>query len=232
MKVTPVLFIFLFSSLLSQSQDRLNSNWQFSLNLSIQAHDKRLYGFAGKDHILASQPELFGTYQYGIALSRKLALVNKLNLFTGIGISSELSTFERPFDHLYGKSSGIAVLLWTNRYFKYLMQTPLKLSYVLSNQLGFSLEILPQLNFLTVAKHHKDKDVDFSWSEFDLYSIELNPGIVYTRGKFNFGIKYRVFQLKKIDKIIFNRIIKDPRTDQENETYNPFKIMISCELNF
>jgi hypothetical protein len=231
MKAVLVLLLLIFLPLLLQSQDMLSNNWQLSLNLSIQAHDKRLYNFAGKEHTVASQPESFGTYQLGISFSRKLALGNKINILAGIGLSTELSTFERPFDQLYGKSSGIAVLMWTNRYYKYLLQAPVNLRYELSNEFGFSLEILPQFSFLTVAKHDKDKDVDFSWSGFDLYSIELNPGIDYSIGKFNFGIKYRGFQFKKIDKIIFNRIIKDPRTDQKNETYNPFKAAITIGYN-
>jgi hypothetical protein len=59
----------------------------------------------------------------------------------------------------------------------------------------------------------------------------LNHGIDFRRGKFNFGIKYRVLQIKIIEKIIFNRIIKDPRTDQKFEMHNPFKVGITIGYN-
>jgi hypothetical protein len=122
-----ILIILIFSPLLSQGQDSLNNHWLFSLNFGFQAHDKRLYGFAGKDYLVASQREIFGTYQFGITLSRQLALGNKINFLTGLGLSSELATFERPFNHLYGKTSGNAVLITTNRYYHYLIQAPIKL---------------------------------------------------------------------------------------------------------
>jgi hypothetical protein len=63
---------------------------------------------------------------------------------------------------------------------------------------------------------------------FDFYSLEVNPGLSYDIGRFEFGLKYRAFQVKKIDKILFSyRTLHDPRTDQVFETYNPFKLWFS-----
>src|SRR5689334_6358246 len=100
MKSIPMLFLLVFSPLFARCQDDLNNHWLFSVNFGFQAHDKRLYGFAGKDHLIASQRDIFGTYQFGITLSRQLTLGNKINFLTGLGLSSELATFERPFNHL------------------------------------------------------------------------------------------------------------------------------------
>jgi hypothetical protein len=46
-------------------------------------------------------------------------------------------------------------------------------------------------------------------------------------------MKYRAFQVKKIDKILFSyRTLHDPRTDQVFETYNPFKLWFSVGYKF
>jgi len=46
-------------------------------------------------------------------------------------------------------------------------------------------------------------------------------------GKVIIGIYSRVANVQKIDRIIFNDILKDPRTDQTWEWHNPLRIDLS-----
>lgn len=199
--------------------------WTFSLDYGLQAHDKRLFDFPPREYVLERQPETFGTHQFGIRLEKKVAHKGKLHFHAGVGLNTELATFERPFDYTYKKDGITRVLRWTDRYYQFLMQLPLNGTYQLNDHFGFSLGVLPQLNFLTIADHTTGES--YSWWRFDLYSVEFNPGIEYTNSRLVFSLKYRAFQVKKIDRILFNHIVRDPRTDQAFETYNPFKIWIS-----
>ena len=59
---------------------------------------------------------------------------------------------------------------------------------------------------------------------FELDDIQLRLGVNYKLGKLIIGLHSRVVNFQKIDKIIFNDIIKDPRTDQKWEWNNPLRI--------
>lgn len=203
-----------------------SDKWTLSLDYGLQAHDKRLFDFPPKESVLERQPETFGTHQFGVQLTRKVAQKGKMQFYVGGGLSTELATFERPYDHNFEKNVGTEILRWTDRYSKFLIQFPLTGTYSITENFGFSIGVLPQLNFLTIADHttnHKSS----TWWRFDLYSVEFNPGIEYTRSRLVFRLKYRAFQFKKIDKILFNQIVRDPRTDHTFETYNPFKVWLS-----
>lgn len=220
----------MLSSLSSYGQENLNTKWILSIDFGIQEHDKRLFDFPPKENLLAMQPETFGTYQFGVSAVRKIVRKGKLKLLGGFGLSSELGTFLRPFDKRFRKDFGSEELRFTDRYYQGLIQFPIYLKYKIAKSLDFSLNILPQFNFFTIADNTKDKS--FSWWRLDFYSVEVNPGIEYTTSKFVFGLKYRFFQIKKIDKILFNSILKDPRADQTFETENPFKLWFSIGYDF
>ncbi len=228
-KLLIVSFVALVS-IPSFAQDRPNKEWFLSVDYGLQAHDKRLFDFPPKESVLERQPETFGTYQFGIRLERKIAQKGKLHFRVGGGVSAELATFERPFDHNFGKDGGTRILRWTDRYYQFLTQFPLNGTYQLNEHFGFSLGVLPQLNFLTKADHTTSKS--YSWWRFDLYSVEFNPGIEYTTSRFIFNLSYRAFQVKKIDRILFNDILDDARTGQSFETYNPFKMWLSVGYMF
>jgi len=233
MKIAATVAFVVFLTIPSIGQDSLKTKWVLSLDFGLQAHDKRLFTFSS---LLAMQPETFGTYQLKISIARKIFDKERLEIFAGIGLSSELSTFLRPFDHRYRKEFGTDILTFTDRYYQYLMQFPIKSKYRLSRRFGFSLDILPQLNFLTVANLIGSRR-RYSWWRFSFYSVEVNPGIEYSTSRFDFGLKGRIFQIKKIDRILFNETINsfgdpDPRNDKTFETFNPFKLWFSVGYKF
>ena len=78
---------------------------------------------------------------------------------------------------------------------------------------------------MTNAKAGVDRN--YTKLGFNFYSLEINPGILFRVKRLNLGIQYRITQIKRIDKILFNNLIQDPRTDQKFELFNPFKLWFS-----
>ena len=188
------------------SQNSPDKKWAASLSFGIQAHDKRLFDFPPKEALLAKQPEVFGTYQISMNIQRQLFSKNKIDLFSGVGISTEMATFLRPFDHDYFKRTGTLDLNYTNRYYQNMMQIPFRVQYRAFKKCSFFLEVLPQFKFLTIANTSRERR--FSKDDFSFYSAEANVGMSYSISKkIDIGMAYRAFQVKKIDKALFNRII-------------------------
>jgi hypothetical protein len=151
----------------------------------------------------------------------------KIFFTTGISISAEIATFERPFDHNYFTHKSTEDLRWTDSYFKNIIQMPIAVQYKIHRKYSLRAEMLPQINLLTLAKH---SSFDKTYSKFDpgFYSAEFNAGANYAISKrISLGISYRAFQIKKIDKILFNDIVRDPRKEEKFETYNPFKMWLT-----
>ncbi|MEP7198129.1 MAG: hypothetical protein ABI851_16545 [Saprospiraceae bacterium] len=229
MKILFHLFPFLLIFNL-KGQDSTKGNWIVSINMGIQEDDKRLFDFSGRNNLLETQPGFLGTYQLGLSFAYLQKLKAGYELSYGIGLSSELNTFRRPYNQNYRKTSGNDALRYTDRYYKLLLSNPIKIKYRKTNRVGFLVELIPQFNLLTKAHNSRD---DYSeknyWFGIDIYSIELNPGFSINLGGSQLEIKYRLFQIKKIDRIIFNYLIQDKR-NSNYETYNPIKLWITLNI--
>ncbi len=225
MKNILFLLCFLFYGLSTIAQT--DKKWLFSMDFGIQEHDKRLYHWPKipRENLLAMQPENYGTYQVGISISKKVIDQKKFSTYAGTGLSIEMATFNRPFDQNYNKGPGTNEGKFTDEYYQYLLQFPISSKYEFLKNCRLTLDLLPQINFYTIAAHYIDPSI--TWWQFSLYSIELNPGIEYEVGKFNFGIKYRAFQTKKIDPILFYSSSSYIMGDEKYETFNPFKLWFS-----
>lgn len=205
------------------------ADWILKVNYGLQAHDKRLYDFPVKEPILARQPETFGTHQFGLQLQKKVVQKGKFDVYVGGGISAEVATFERPFDHSYKKNMVVdRVLRWTDRYYQFVFQLPVSGNFHLSDHFGLAIDVLPQFSFLTIAEHTNSYADNYAWWRFAPYSLEVNPGFFFTRSRVSVRLSYRAFQLKNIDEILFNGILRyEPKEGQTYETYNPFKVWLS-----
>jgi len=206
------------------SQNDADRKWVTFFSFGLQAHDKRLFDFPPKEAALARQPETFGTYQFSLGIHRVFQPDRKISFTTGIGFSTEVATFSRPFEHYYFTGRGTYELTWANRYSKHLVQFPIAARYKMGRRLGFQVEAVPQIGMWTVAKQN---GTAIRLSKFDpgFYSAEFNLGLNYSISRrIYLGLSYRIFQIKKIDKVLFNYILRDPRKDEKFETYNPFKL--------
>jgi len=214
-----LVFFILYCSCSVFGQDSSKDKWLLSVNLALQANDKRLFDFPGKDNLLDKEHAIFGTYQLSLNVLREIFRENKSKCM-------ELSTFKRPFDSHYNNIIGPDLLTYTDKYYQYLVQTPIIYNQKFNSRFMFSMELLPQFNFKTNALFSKTENYNYAhaWNGFNFYSIEFCPGLIYHTNVIDFGMYYRVFQIKKIDKIIFNDIIEDPRINQNIENHNPFKL--------
>ena len=61
--------LFILQSVAGQTESI--GNWIMSINAGIEAHDKRLFDYSGKESLLSSQPQFWGTYHIGLNVRRK-----------------------------------------------------------------------------------------------------------------------------------------------------------------
>jgi len=218
--------LFLIQSVYCQSDSI--GNWLVNMSAGIEAHDKRLFDYPipGPEILLAESPEYWGTYHTGLEVKRKVWQQKRFSSFVGIGVSYENATFHRPFDHTMlvtgPTTSDIQIL---NRYKKVLTPLSLTAFYELGDHWFISGELTSHfLVFRSIGNTEWSRE-GFSYTEstFELDDIQLRLGVHGRIGKFMIGLHSRVANFQKIDKIIFNRLVQDPRTDQKWEWNNPLR---------
>jgi len=223
--------LFLLQSVYCQS-DRIG-NWLVDMSTGIEAHDKRLFNYGGsfddllRSRLLAKSPEYWGTYQTGLRIKRKVWQQRRFSSFLGLGVSYENATFHRPFDHTLFVTSGITTgdIKVLNRYKK--VFTPISFSafYELGDHWLISGNITSNFIVFRYIDHTEPYLGNYPYSEgtLELDNIQLKFGVYGRIGKVLIGLNSRVANFQKIDKMIFNRIIQDPRTDQTWEWHNPLR---------
>lgn len=205
------------------------SKWMAQAYFGIEQHDKRLFHYPDRDYLLDLQPHKWGTYHFGLNVNYGLIHFRKLSLLAGSGVSFELATFNRPFDHSLFNKDLFRILRYENSYLK--LKIPLKISirYIVVNKIFLSGEIIS--NFVAFRRIDQtginSEYFPYKESTFELNDVNFKLGINYCFKKYFIGINSRVVNFQKIDKIIFNSLIEDPRVDQKWEWYNPLRFDIS-----
>lgn len=201
----------------------------------IEEHDKRLFNYSQKDLLLDMHPEKWGTYQLGLQVKRRIWSTERVHTFLGSGLSYEKATFTRPFNHIYFEQDFFYILRYTNKYEKF--QVPLTATLLFDLHKGLSISgtaTANQLVFRNINNTEFSSEA-FPYNEFtfELDEVHLSLGLQYRFNQFIFGISNRIYNYQKVDKVIFNRLIRDPRTDEKWERYNPtrFDISISYVVN-
>lgn len=232
MRLATVFFIFA-SCFNSIAQDLELYQSEMSIQFALEEHDKRLFDYPDRQMLLDKHPGFLGSYQLGIKLQKRLHPIGSLNLLVGAGLTSHLSTFTRPYDHAFREQGPTTFdLRSTDFYLKNFVDLSVSQEFDVSRQFGIQVEARPEFAFLTVAAKRGSKQSD-SWWGFNFHSTEFNLGLILrSKSKLNYRIKYRVFNVQRIDKILFNDIIKDPRVNTDFETVNPFKIWFNLDFKF
>ena len=231
------LISFIVTSFIIQSTFcQINSldSWIININIGIEAHDKRLFNYSERESLLEMQPEYFGTYNFEFNFSKRILNKKKSSSFLGIGSGQEKATFLRPFDHSHFMKDSLRILRNHDSYSKVKVFLSLKVFYELKDNL-FASGVLTS-NFLlyrSIDNNILNSDLyPFSESTFELDDINLNVGINYKIKNLIIGFDLRILNFQKIDKLLFNRIIKDPRTDQTWELDNPISGRLSIGYIF
>lgn len=213
----------------SHCQIDSNNKWLISVNYGLEKHDKRLFDYSERTTLLESQPENWGTHHFTLNVLRRLSESNKLLIYGSLGLSYEHATFIRPFDHKHFEPLSVDILLAQNRYSK---------CYAIPS-VAFLLKLTSRLNIIgstdlnmllyRYVNHTESTFPSFPYSETTLEfdKLQMNLGFNYTAGRFLIGIQSRVFNYQKVDKVIFNSIIKDPRINQRWERFNPLRFDVS-----
>lgn len=205
-----------------------------SVEFAAAHHDKRLV--FGRQRLLQEQPEQWGTWQYGISLDKKIVEWNAFSVRGGLGYSLEYMTFIRLVDHCLllkpGESCDDVLIYSRDGYKVSLLQIPVDLSLELIENWRIGVDIR---SFVDI---HKSLPNIAEKRTFDFYSMEVNPGMSYEWRGFSLGLNYRIWQIKKIDRVLFSRntISSQYRPNsllgKEYDHYNPVKWWFSLGYRF
>ncbi len=225
--------LFILCSKNSQCQIQLD-NWFLTATVGFEKHDKRLFEYPERASLLRNQTENWGSQIYSLRIYRKFVSKNKLFITGGVGIQQELASFKRPFDRSSFKQDSFLILLNLDSYETFYGIISLQSLYFISENSFINID----MNLGTAL--YKKIDGTFSSSAlFSPYSQTLFQldhfnaiiGINFRIKKLLIGASMRAFNAQRIDKIIFNKIIKDPRIDQKIEYYNLLNINFSVSYN-
>ncbi len=206
-------------------QGNMQEQWIATVSAGIEKHDKRLFDYPEKEMLLEMQPEKWGTYHFNMYVQRRVWQHNNFYSFIGTGLAYEEATFLRPFDHSFFEKDNLRILRYQNSYKKIYSTMALLLFYKLASNWFIGGEISSDILLYRSIDHTENNNEVFPYQAgtFELNKIFLNAEIKYKIGKILVGINSRVLNFQKIDKIIFNHLIHDPRTDQKWEWYNPLR---------
>ena len=225
--ILTVSVLFLIQSVVYCQSDSIG-NWLVDMSAGVEAHDKRLFDYrppAARERLLDKSPEFWGTYLIGLRVKRKVWQKKRMSIFTGVGVSYENATFTRPFDHRHFVT-GITTddIKGVHRYKKIFAPLALSAFYELGDHWLISGQVVSNfLVFRGVRNTEWSTEEYVTEGAFELDGVQLRLGLNGRIGKVIIGIHSRVVNFQKIDKIIFNDIIRDPRTDQSWENYNPLR---------
>jgi len=93
-------------------------------------------------------------------------------------------------------------------------------SFPLVDNLRAALSILPLFSIYKKVKYFWGGNIIGDKKTFDFYSLEINPGLRYQSDRIRLGMNYRLYQIKKVDKVIFS-------SSEKLEDYNPLKFWFS-----
>jgi hypothetical protein len=210
-----------------------SSNWMVTLKFGVEEHDKRLFDYPHKASLLDLQPENWGTYNWSLVANMKWHQSNMLTLFAGSGVRYQKATFIRPFNHIYFKQDTEEELRGLSTYEK--IYLPLAVSGYLDIGHGFSIDAGFSSSILLYRKINQNayKSDVFPYTEttFELSNLELTSGINYEVNRFVIGVHTRLVNYQRIDKIIFNDTLNDPRVDEQWEYYNPLRFDVSLSYS-
>ncbi|WP_236977914.1 hypothetical protein [Membranihabitans maritimus] len=224
------IVVFMILSMTSEGQ----SFWDdvsISAQFAAAHHDKRVY-FA-EERLLREQPEKWGTWQYGLRVEKRWLEIGHFSISQGLGYALEHQTFERLVDHCFNLQgeSCTYVLKYSSNYKIHQIQMPIALTYQVFSGLEINLSVFP---FFALKKQ-----MEFKWAEsnekmyLNFYSLEINPGLDYEWNRFRVGVNYRLWQLKRIDRVLFSKHTiptagdGNPILTEEYEDYNPVKLWFS-----
>ncbi len=93
------------------------------------------------------------------------------------------------------------------------------------------VDVFGNAHFLKSMRLYTSKDdLKGPWShawKVAPYSLEINPGLGYDKGKYRVTLSYRAWQIKQVDPVLFSPRLYHNLPEGEYERYNPFKLWVT-----
>ena len=215
-------------------------SWSFAQNfwnntfltggISLSEQDRRLFDFPLKDLIIKNEDDKLD-YEYNIVLQKTVVHLESLETYIGIGFSSSVNTFSRPFNHSAINGGNDQYLRFLKRYNINKLTFPISNTFSLNKKqsLFLNFNILPSISFRKSIKYPTAR---YTKWEVEFNSLELYPGIgVKLSSRMQLAAHYRWVYVYKLDEVIFNYLLfnqKDPEfLRKEYDTYNPVKVWVT-----
>jgi len=222
---------FFATSSLCGQRDSLK--WLVMYSPSYEANDTRLFSFADKvdDPGLKGESGSDVVVTHSISISRKWFSNGHFEAYAGVGYARKTNRFFRPYDHCFAFEPGPgrycpSVFSYVDKYQIDLVQLPVMAKFFVLDRVAFNTSIITEYSFRKTANGD-------SASKLEFYTLEVNPGISYETDRLFVGLSSRIFQLKKIDRVLFPSFIYGPLMEEPYpefletyETYNPFKLSL------
>ena len=212
------------------------------LGFGAQAQDRRYFDMSpGYVRDLESVSSKALTISYSLRVSKSILSGRRFSINIGVGFQSEVNRVLRPYDKVqfvdpfttpfvtsesvaleaYVVQSGMGTFSWL--YKLYAMKN--------GQMLFVSIDAFGSAHFLKSARKYagnsNGKSLWFHTWKVAPYSLEINPGLGYDKGKYRVTLSYRAWQIKQVDPVLFSPRLYHNLPEGEYERYNPFKLWVT-----
>jgi len=230
-----IAFLALFIAAYGQG---IFKNCGLSFGISFQNQDRRLYDFPMQDEII-EQEESSKDHSVEIIFNKKYLDGNKIKISFGVGYLLNISKFSRPFDHNYFDNLSTFDLRYIETYKIHNLRISNDIKYILFGDSinNLSIHVPFGVNF-AFNKFIKGKYREWQADKwiFSVNNIDLYGGLEYKINEFEIAFDYRIFNIQKIDEVIFNYILTLDNDanfyNNEYENYNITNFKLSIGYNF
>ncbi|MCW5923310.1 MAG: hypothetical protein KIS77_13280 [Saprospiraceae bacterium] len=234
---TYVLIIFICAISSSYSQN-IFKNLEISLGFAIKEQDRRLFEFPGEFEVLYYEDTNLD-FDYLVNMSKIFFPKKKFNLLSGISYSLFQTKFSRPFDHNYFSGLRTYELRYIDNYLQHsiILNIDPRIDLVIQKNSVYYVNFNSFVKLL-FNKNIKDRSGNWHYNKwlFETNAFESNIGMGYRYKKIGINLAYRIFNIQKIDRVIFNQtLFKDknpPFLEKEYEIRNDnkFWLIISYQI--
>ena len=208
MKKLNVLLLILIVPTITFSQSFFK-NIDITVGFALQTPDRRLFNWPSRKDILARDSTRFDN-EYSLLVSKQFQLFKRLNLSAGLGYSLSKTNFRRPFYHSYFTG----ILTKEGRYIDRYLIHHLNWAFSPQYEIIHKNDNIFYLNVPMFAKFNFNKDVkDISFNgwhhdkwQFEFNKFEVYVGLGYQYKRVGFNIAYRMYNIQKIDPVIFSEL--------------------------
>ena len=208
MKKLNVLLLILIFPTITFTQ-KFFKNIDISIGFALQTPDRRLFNWPSRKDILARDSTRFDN-EYSLLVSKQFQLFKRLNLSAGLGYSLSKTNFRRPFYHSYFTG----ILTKEGRYIDRYLIHHLNWAFSPQYEIIHKNDNIFYLNVPMFAKFNFNKDVkDISFNgwhhdkwQFEFNKFEVYVGLGYQYKRVGFNIAYRMYNIQKIDPVIFSEL--------------------------